>query len=131
MKSPLVINSDLASLVSLYESKPIYFQEVGFSSGSSVIASSEEQQRQFVVNFFTAWDSYSTNIPVVSWLNYTEWPTATADSYGTQYGICPGTNCAGFKEFLQTLGLRNYVTGNAKPSLTKIRNQMTARSWFF
>lgn len=130
MKSPTVVSSDIAALVSAYNSKPIYFQEIGFSSGSN-LSSSEELQRQFVANFFIAWDTYADHIPVVSWLNYTEWSTTTVDGYGVLYNLCPGTLCSNFKEFLQTLGLRQNSVGFSKPALTEMRSQMQARSWIF
>lgn len=129
MKSPSVISADLAALVALYPTKSIYIQEIGYSSGATYIASSTEQQRQFVVNFFSAWDSYATNIPVVSWLNTTEWSTSSVNAYGTQYGICPGTYCNPFKEYLQTLGLRNYTDGSYKPAINEMILQMQNRGW--
>ena len=125
VKNAATVANEIATLVAAYGTKPIYFQEVGFPS-----AGSEELQRQFVADFFATWDIFAAHIPVVSWLNYTEWPQATVDAYGTQYGVCPGTLCLSFKDFLQTLGLRNSV-GTAKPALTEIRRQMTSRSWIF
>jgi len=129
MKSPSVVTADLTALVSLYPTKPIYIQEIGYSSGSSFIGSSEEQQRQFVQNFFTVWDSFSINIPVVAWLNLTEWSSTSVDGFGTQYGICPGTYCNGFKEYLQTLGLRRYNDSTSKPAFDEINLQMQSRQW--
>ena len=129
MKSTTIVAADFASLVSLYPTKPIYIQEIGYSSGATYVASSTELQRQFVNNFFSAWDTYQTNIPVVSWLNSTEWSTAAVNSYGTQYGICPGTYCNGFKEYLQTLGLRNYTDGSYKPAMNEVFSQMQSRGW--
>jgi hypothetical protein len=116
-------------VIARYPSKQIYFQEIGYPSGSSYIASSPEMQRKFVANFFSVWDQYADKIPVVSWLDFTEWSQATVDGYGTQYGMCPGTYCNAFKEYLQTLGLRLYNNGAAKPAWTEMQSQMAARSW--
>lgn len=124
VKAAATITTEIAALVTAYGTKPIYFQELGFPS-----ASGEEVQRQFVADFFAAWDIFATPIPVVSWLNYTEWAPAAVDGFSTQYAMCPGTSCVPFKNFLQTLGLRNYSSGLPKPGLTEMRNQMTSRSW--
>lgn len=129
MKSPSVVSADLTALVSLYPTKPIYIQEVGYSSGESFITSSEEQQKQFVQNFFSVWDTFSVNVPVVAWLNLTEWSSSSVDGFGTQYGICPGTYCNPFKEYLQTLGLRRYSDSSEKPSFIEIKSQMQSRQW--
>ncbi len=126
VKTAATVANEIASLVAAFGTKPIYFQEVGFPS-----AGSEELQRQFVADFFANWDIFANQIPVVSWLNYTEWAPATVDGFGTQYGMCPGTNCVPFKNFLQTLGLRNYSPGTAKPALVEMRNQMTSRGWMY
>lgn len=126
VKTAATVATEIAALVAAFGTKPIYFQEVGFPS-----AGSEELQRQFVADFFANWDIFASQIPVVSWLNYTEWPQASVDAFGTQYGVCPGTLCTPFKEFLRTLGLRNYSAGAAKPALLEIRNQMTSRNWVF
>lgn len=125
-KSSATVATEIAALVADYGTKPIYFQEVGFPS-----ASSEELQRQFVADFFANWDIFAAQIPVVSWLNYSEWAPATVDGFGTQYGMCPGALCTPFKDFLQTLGLRGYTAGTAKPALTEMRNQMLQRSWVY
>lgn len=130
VKSSAAVANEMAALVTAFSSKPIYFQEIGFPSGVGS-ASSEEMQRQFVADFFATWDIFATQIPVVSWVNYTEWSPATVNAFGTQYGVCPGPLCSGFKEFLQTLGLRSYSSGIAKPALTEIQNQMDLRSWIF
>lgn len=124
VKNAAAIANEIALLVAAFGTKPIYFQEVGFPS-----AGSEELQRQFVADFFASWDIFANQIPVVSWLNYTEWAPATVDGFGTQYGLCPGTNCVPFKNFLQTLGLRNYSLGTAKPALIEMRNQKVLRGW--
>lgn len=129
MKSSAVIESDIGSLVALYPTKPIYIQEFGYSSGSSYVASSEQKQNEAVQAFFLVWDKYASNIPFVSWLNLTEWSQASVDGYGSQYGMCPGVSCDSFKEFLKTLGLRDYTTGTYKPALTEIINQTTQRGW--
>jgi hypothetical protein len=129
MKSPSHISEDLGNLVATYGSKPIYFQEVGYSSGSTYVTSSENQQKEFVTEFFRVWDLYASQIPVVSWLNYTEWSSSTVDGFGTQYGMCPGVYCNSFKEYLRTLGLRNYSDGSSKASYTELKLQLQQRAW--
>lgn len=129
MKNLSVIQTEIELLVSLYPTKPIYFQEIGYSSGSLYIQSSEEMQKNAVFEVFKVWDLYSTQIPVISWLNLTEWPTSTVDGYGTQYGLCPGVYCNAFKEYLATLGVRSYSTGQNKPALTEILQQTSTRGW--
>jgi hypothetical protein len=131
MDSPSVVTSDFAALAALYPPpRPIFLQEAGYSSGSTYVAGSTELQRQFVSQVFGAWDVYAANIWVVSFLNLTEWSTATVDGFGTQYGICPGSVCNEFKEFLQTLGLRTYAgSGVSKPAFQELRLQAAARGW--
>jgi hypothetical protein len=58
------IKEDLAQLVAFSEGKKIYIPELGYSS-SEVLDSSEEEQRDFVREFFRVWDLYSDNLQFV------------------------------------------------------------------
>jgi hypothetical protein len=130
MKDPSVIAADFAKLVALYPSKPIYIQEIGYSSGSSYVGSSEAKQATFVQNVFSAWDTYKDNIKAISFLSIHEQSsTATAD-FGVQYGVCPGTSCNAFKNYLQYLGLRTYSgDGTDKAAFTTLDSQAQSRGW--
>ena len=66
----------------------------------------------------------------VSFLSLTDSSAAAVDGFGAQYGVCPGTECNNFKDFLGNLGLRSWAgDGVDKPSFTELRQQALARGW--
>jgi hypothetical protein len=130
MKDPSVIAADFAKLVALYPSKPIYIQEIGYSSGSAYVGSSETKQSEFVQNVFSAWDTYKDNIKAVSFLSIHEHSATAAADFGIQYGVCPGASCNSFKDYLQYLGLRTYSgDGTDKAGFTTLDSQAQSRGW--
>ncbi len=129
-KDPSVVAGDFASVVSAYPAKSIYFQEVGYPSGATSIASSETNQNLFYRNVFSAWDTYRSSIKYVSLVNTHEWADSTVDGFGAMYGLCPGVLCTQFKEFLKTLGVRTRdADGADKPAFQTIIDESTARGW--
>lgn len=130
MKDPSVVEGEIDSLVAAYPGKVIYLQEAGYSSGSSYVGSSESKQSLFYQNLFSVWDKHSTVIKYVSILNLHEWSASSVNGYGTLYGVCPGTYCNSFKEYLQTLGVRTYAGHGAdKNAFSTIEAEAHQRGW--
>lgn len=130
VKTPSVVTSEFATLIQMYPGKTIYFQEVGYPSGSTYTNSSADKQALFYENIFKAWDAHYDQIKMVSIVNMHEWPDSTVSGFGTQYGLCPGSLCEAFKEYLKTLGLRTYPgSGNDKAAFQKIISESALRGW--
>jgi hypothetical protein len=130
MKAPSVVSEDFAKIVQMYSGKEIFFQEVGYAIGAAFAGSSETQQSQFYTNLFQAWDQNSDFIKMVSIVNLHEWADSTVDGFGNQYGVCPGTLCNAFKDYLKTIGIRTYPqAGSDKPAFQTIINESKARGW--
>lgn len=123
VEAPETAAADLASLVAAYKDIPIYLQEVGYPSASAN-ASSEEMQAQFVCQFFQAWDTYSAEIPLVSWVRLHDASLDGAKQLAGPYGLTED----GFIEFLRTLGLRTH-NGQDKAAFTMLKEQAQNRRW--
>ena len=91
--------------------------------------SSKAKQQQFVSEVFHAWDNYKDHIKNVSFLNLTEWSAPEASGMGARYGECPGSNCNAFKEYLRTLGLRNYADGSSKDAFMTLIEEAKKRGF--
>ncbi len=130
VKSPSVVQSDFAKITQMYPGKEIRFQEIGYSSGSSYIGSSSASQVAFYKEVFKAWDTYRSQVKYVSIVNLHEWSSSTVAGFGTLYGICPGSLCNSFKEYLQTLGLRTYSNdGVDKNAFQTVIDEASSRGW--
>lgn len=130
VKDPSSVSSDFKNVTEAYPGKVIYFQEVGYPSGSISVGSNETKQNQFYKNIFSAWDTYSSSVKYVSFVNTHEWSSSTVDGFGVLYGICPGSYCTSFKEFLQTLGVRSRTGDGAdKSAFQSIIEESRARGW--
>lgn len=125
-KNPSVIESEIGALVDRYPNKEIYFNEIGFPSGSSFNSSSEELQKEFVQQVFKTWDKYSEKIPNISFLRMSDLSLAAAQETAALYGLA-GNN--GFIEFLQTLGLKNTYSGQVKKAYSEILIETKKRQW--
>jgi len=125
VKPVSTIPADFASLVALYPAKKINFYQYGYPS-STVCASSDVQQKQFITQTFTSWDTYASNIHSIdfSWLH--DLDTAAVNYYGTYYGI----TLPAFLEFLRTIGLREWANkGTDKQALDELRCQAKVRGF--
>jgi hypothetical protein len=123
VKNPDVVIADFASLIALYPGRKILFLEAGYPSGT-LCESSEELQRRFVVNMFSAWDAYDDIVTAVNfeWLH--DLTQSQVDMYAGYFGI-PDPR---FKEYLKTLGLR-YSNGSEKAAFVELATQADARGW--
>jgi len=125
VKNPSIIAGDIAGLVALYPNKPIYFQEVGYQSGSTYTGSSQALQAQFVTAIFQAWDAHASQIPYMAFLRLNDVSHSAAINTAIAYGL-PGNNS--FIEYIETLGLRDYA-GNDKLAFTQLKSETHARGW--
>jgi hypothetical protein len=108
VKSPSVVNGDIGGLVSLYTSTPIYFNEIGYPSGT-VGGGSEALQETFYQNVVLTWNQYRSNILHMAFVRLNDYSYAAAQAEAANYGL--GSN-ANFINYLQTLGLVNYDGAN-------------------
>lgn len=125
VKNPAVIESEIAELVKLYPSKPIYFNEIGFHSGSSLTGSSELMQREFVTQVFKVWDKYPSEISKISFLRLNDLTASKAQSVAGDYGM---SGNASFVEYIQTLGLRTDA-GADKLGFLQLKSETKSRGW--
>lgn len=127
MESPTVVNSDFASLVSIYSDtlQPIYFVECGYSSSDSC-NSSELLQSQFYQYVFSAWDTYYDNIKYLTIFKTTDWSQQEVNDFALYYGISDNI----FLEYLRTLGVRTWDNDGAnKTAYETILCELSDRSW--
>lgn len=121
---PEVVHSHLQLIVSSFPGREIWFNEVGYQSGSEYCGSSLTKQAQFYHEFFTAWDVNRQNIKLVliDWLHdISSEQLAEMEEY---YGISD----PGFLEYLSTLGLR-YHDGTDKYAWLQLLEETQARGW--
>ena len=123
VKNPDVVSADFSSLIALYPGRKILFLEIGYPSGA-LCASSEELQRRFVENVFSAWDEHDD---VVAAVNF-EWLHDLSQSEVDWYAEFFGISDPRFKEYIKTLGLR-YSSGAEKTAFGELLMQADARGW--
>jgi len=120
---PENVASYFAELLSVYPYKPVYFLQYGYSSKSSM-GSSEEEQRQFILNTFAAWDLYHYSIPYIcfTWLHelHPEVTNAMVSKLGP-----PDEKAIGF---FGGIGLLNH-DGTKKPAFIELTKQAKLRGW--
>jgi hypothetical protein len=123
VKNPNVVSADFASLIALYPGRKILFLEAGYPSGT-LCASSEELQRRFMENMFSAWDAHDDVVTAINfeWLH--DLTQSEVDMYAGYFGISDPR----FKEYLKTLGLR-YSNGSEKTAFSELAIQADARGW--
>lgn len=125
MQDPSVVLGDFGKLVLQYPSMPIYFAECGFSS-STFCNSSEEKQALFYQNIFSAWDSFSNQISTITVFKSNDWSKHEVNGLAAFYGI----NDTIFKEYLRTLGVRNWEgSGSNKLAYDRILCELDNRDW--
>jgi hypothetical protein len=82
VKSPRVIPNDIGALVNLYPASPIYFNEIGFPSGSGA-KSSPSLQQQFVQQVFQIWDRYGSHITHINFVRLNDLSNTAAQRSAT------------------------------------------------
>jgi len=101
VRSPDVVQADLAELVSLYPDRVIGILEAGYPS-SALLGSSEAMQAEFVRQIFGAWDSQATQIAMLNFTWLTDAPGSSVEAWKEYYGL----DDPRFAAYLATLGLR-------------------------
>ena len=122
VRAPTVVDGDFAALVALYPGKPIVVQECGYPS-SPDSGSSEQMQRDFVLEAFRAWDAHA-GIEHLSFFKQTDWSDADVDGFLVYYGLATPE----FRGFLASLGMRHY-DGTAKPAWNAFVAEAAARGY--
>jgi hypothetical protein len=123
VKDPSLVETDFATLTGLYPAKPIGFLEAGYQSATTC-ASSEALQTAFIDHLFNAWDQQASHVQMVNYLWLHDRSLADVDQFSAYYGLYDPR----FREYLRTLGLRNY-DGTDKPAFAEFKNQAAARGW--
>lgn len=116
-RDPSTVTADMQVMLSLSVTKPIVLQEWGYPS-STVQASSEQKQADFVTNSFVAWKANgATRFPFISFFKRRDWTSAHCQALS---GQVPGQS---LYEFLCSLGLlRNDQT--QKTAYQALLNQL-------
>lgn len=125
VKPPSQVPLDVDAALAAYPLQPLFIKEIGYPS-SAICNSSEELQRQFVVEVFKVWDAHADRIPLLYFFLLSEWSQAQVDQLALYYGAATPA----FKEFLKTLGLRSYAGAGAdKPAFVQLVAEALARGW--
>lgn len=121
---PEVVKSHFAQIGPLFSGKEIWFNEIGYQSGSDYCGSSQTKQAEFYHHLFTAWDENRTTISLIliDWLH--DISPEVLDELEEYYGISDPA----FLEYLATLGLRNY-NDTDKYAWVQLLVETSARGW--
>lgn len=119
------IPTDFATLVNLFPSTPICFYQYGYPS-STVCASSDLLQSQFITQTFQTWDQYHTNVKMIDFTWLHDLDPAQVANLSAYYNL----NDPAFLEYLRTLGIRTWGNkGTDKPAIHELRCQAKARGY--
>jgi hypothetical protein len=108
-RDPEGCRAEMNSLIAAAGGKPVFFQELGYSS-SSVIGSSQARQRRFVEVVFEVLASNRGNVVGANFNWLSDLPQPVVNQLGSYYGMDRSRN---FKEFIGTLGWSDQ-NGNRK-----------------
>jgi hypothetical protein len=117
------VEADLAAIVGA-TSRPVVFKEYGYATGP-LIGGSDDDQVQFVIDTFAAWDRHADRIPFVMYSRMFDNDMPTCVQEAADYGD-PGDQA--FIQFLCTLGLRSFGDV-AKPAWAAFTAAAQARTW--
>ncbi|HYO88027.1 MAG TPA: hypothetical protein VER79_05220 [Candidatus Limnocylindrales bacterium] len=121
VRDPSVAASDLAQMIAAVGDLPVLFQEVGYPSGAAPTpnnGSSNEQQRQFITNFFAAMRQ-QPQVRFASVLQFSDWSTAICDAFVRYYTGLDALPV--LHEYLCSLGLHT-ADGVPKPAYEAFLN---------
>ena len=125
VKKPDDAMATINTFVQAFDSKPIYFQELGYQTSESN-SSSETEQADFFCRFFKVWDTYKDKIRSVNILRLNDLSLEEAKKSAGPYGLSNPE----FIEYLRTLGIRTYDgKGNNKKAFDVIKKNLAARNW--
>jgi hypothetical protein len=124
VQDPSVVPGDFAAMEAAVAPRPLLIQEFGYPSGYAPVptnGSSNEKQRQFIANSFTYFQS-NPKLRFASCLQLGDWDPAYVTLLLSYYGVPDPV----FAEYLGTLGLRDWVTGAAKPAYAEFLSGLLA-----
>lgn len=121
VRSPDVVQADLAKLASVYPGRAIGIIEAGYPS-SALLGSSEALQAEFVRQIFRAWESRAAQIAMLNFTWLTDAPEASVEAWKEYYGL----DDPRFAAYLATLGLRR-SDGHPKLALAALAAEAHAR----
>lgn len=107
-RPPSDVPGDMATMVRAAGGRPIFMQELGYSS-SPTLHSSEETQAEFIRQTFNELRRYSNQIFAAHFVWMSDLPDSVVDDF-TKYYKMP--NSANFRAYLATLG---YFDKNGRP----------------
>jgi hypothetical protein len=122
-RDPTTVESDMQLVIQQAAGKPIYFLEMGYSSGT-LVNSSLEKQKQFILEVFKAWDKHADNVKAI---NFT-WMHDISESKLTEYVDYYDLEDSTFRDYLGTLGLK-YYDGQPKSSWITLKEESSVRGW--
>lgn len=123
MRQPSDAISDISLMAQMAGSKPFAFTEIGYPS-SIENNSSELLQQQFVENIFDSLKPYKENgkLEFLFYHGMYDYPTGFCSQYAQSQNIDSTYLC----DFMNNLGLKNYITGEPKQAwnsfLSKLSN---------
>lgn len=111
MRPPENAAADINLMASKAGQLPFAFTEIGYAA-SPTTGSSEERQKQFVEHAFDALKPYKTlgNLEFLVYHGLYDFPTEFCSQYAQQQGIDDTHLC----EFMNSLGLQSYETGQPR-----------------
>ena len=129
--APEEVELQVQQLIALYYPKPIYFNGVGYPSGS-VTGSSPTRQAQFLHAFFRVWDRYAALIPFASFQRLNDFSRARAESEAAQLAWqLPPSVLPTASAYLESLGLRTFAgAGTHKTAYRTLRTLAFERGWW-
>lgn len=129
VKPPTAVHADVEAIIALYPSMPVFIIETGYQTSASC-NSSDEMQKQFVIEMFKLWDDHADKINFMGFLWLTDLSDAQVNQYVTDYAASGFPFLNAFKGYLQTTGLRMYSgTGTDKPAYTQLNSELASRGW--
>ena len=122
-RDPSDVDADMQLVIEKAGGKPIYFLEVGYSSGN-VVKSSPEKQKRFVIEVFKAWDKHAEYIRAINFV----WMHDVLDEDVLHYNEYYGTSDPKFSNYLGTLGLK-HNDGKPKNAWITLEEESEKRGW--
>ncbi|MBS1509132.1 MAG: hypothetical protein JSS79_21010 [Bacteroidetes bacterium] len=129
VKPPTAVHADVEAIIALYPSMPVFIIETGYQTSASC-NSSDEMQKQFIIEMFKLWDLHSDKINFIGFLWLTDLSDQVVAQYVTDYNASGFPSLNAFKGYLQTTGLRTYAGGGTdKPAFTQLKSELASRGW--
>ena len=122
-KDPQSARSDIELVIQRAEDKPIYFLEMGYPSGS-IVNSSTEKQKEFVIEVFKTWDEHAEHIKVINFTWMRDISQLESLVFAAYYMV-PDPK---FTNFLSSLGLK-YNDGQPKSAWIALKEEASIRGW--